>query len=94
MEKADNATPLGHTATQTDLNKMLVAHFHLLKTFENNKKIHEGKAPDQEKKKKEKEKEKKKSGNSTIQGGDEYLATVFLNLKLPSFAAIWQMRSD
>ena len=69
MEKADNATPLGHTATQTDFNKMLVAHFHLLKTFENNKKIHEGKAPDQEKKKEEKEKEKKKSGNSTIPGG-------------------------
>jgi hypothetical protein len=50
-----------------DFNKMLVSHFHLLKTFENNKKIQEGKVPDQGKKKEEKE--KKKSGNQTISGG-------------------------
>jgi hypothetical protein len=60
MEKVDNATPLGHKATQTDFNIMLVSHFHLLKTFENNKKIHEGKAPDQEKKKRRKRKRKEK----------------------------------
>ena len=71
QSNSDLTHPFGHTTTREEFNDMILQYYHLLLTYETNKKVTDaGNSPDKktDEKKKEKEEQKKK-GSSTIPGG-------------------------